>query len=58
MYEQFANKDKDNIDKLLIGLGIPVDMIGWFDQDARVYDHAPIDEESRVTLKDMLNIKD
>lgn len=50
--------DKSNIDKLLIGMGIPVDMINWFDQDARMYEHAPIDEDTRITLTDMLKIKD
>jgi centrosomal protein CEP104 len=48
-----VDNDKTNIDKLLIGMGIPVDMINWFDTDARMYEHAPIDEESRVTLNDL-----
>ncbi|EGR30972.1 hypothetical protein IMG5_119870 [Ichthyophthirius multifiliis] len=56
--EIYEDSNKDNVDKLLIGLGIPIDMIGWFDQDARVYDHAPIDQETRVTLRDMVKIKD
>lgn len=51
-------EDKTNIDKLLIGMGIPVDMINWFDEDARIYEHAPIDEETRVTMTDMLKIKE
>lgn len=50
--------DKQNIDKLLIGMGIPVDLINWFDMDARMYEHAPMDEDSRVTLNDMIKIKD
>ncbi|KAL4438288.1 hypothetical protein ABPG74_009711 [Tetrahymena malaccensis] len=50
--------DKTNIDKILIGMGIPVDMINWFDQDARMYEHAPIDEDTRITLNDMIKIKD
>ncbi|CAD8106995.1 unnamed protein product [Paramecium primaurelia] len=44
---------KDNIDKMLIDLGIPVDMINWFEDDDRNYQYAPIDDESRDTLNDL-----
>lgn len=50
--------EKSNIDKIMIGMGIPVDLINWFDEDARIYEHAPIDDETRITLADMLKIKD
>jgi hypothetical protein len=33
-------------------------MLAWFDEDARNYDHAPIDDESRITLRDLIRIKD
>jgi len=35
--------DKTDIDKLLIGLGIPVDILNWYEEDSRNYEHAPID---------------
>ncbi|KAM3136863.1 hypothetical protein pb186bvf_011122 [Paramecium bursaria] len=54
--EVFGNKD--NIDKLLIDLGIPVDMINWFEDDDRNFQYAPIDDDSRETLNGMKSIRD
>lgn len=39
-------------------MGIPVDMLGWFEDDARTYENAPIDEETRITMRDMINLKE
>jgi centrosomal protein CEP104 len=33
--------NKSNVDKLLIGMGIPVDMLNWYEIDSRNYEHAP-----------------
>jgi len=33
-------------------------MMNWFERDAESYQHAPIDEESWITLRDMLRFKD
>ena len=49
--------NKSAIDKILIGLGVPVDLIAWFDEDDRNYQYAPIDEDSRQTLEDMQKLK-
>ena len=35
-----------------------MDIINWFDTDARMFEHAPIDEDTRITLTDMIKIKD
>lgn len=43
---------------MLIDLGIPVDMINWFEDDDRNYMYAPIDDESRETLNDLKRIRD
>lgn len=43
---------------MLIDLGIPVDMINWFEDDDRNYSYAPIDDDSRETLNDMKRIRD
>jgi centrosomal protein CEP104 len=43
---------------MLIDLGIPVDMINWFEDDDRNYQYAPIDDESRETLNDLKRIRD
>lgn len=51
------SQNKDPIDKILIGLGIPLDLIAWFDEDARNFLHSPIDPESKITLNDMINLK-
>lgn len=45
--------DKSKIDELLVNLGMPVDLLSWFEEDDRSYDYAPIDEETRSTLNDM-----
>jgi len=31
-------KDKSKIDELLINLGMPVDLLSWFEEDDRSYD--------------------
>jgi centrosomal protein CEP104 len=49
--------NNDAIDKILIGLGVPVDLIAWFDEDVRNFGHSPIDEESKITLEDMIKLK-
>ena len=49
--------NKTAIDKILIGLGVPVDLIAWFDEDDRNFQYAPIDEDSRQTLQDMEKLK-
>lgn len=49
--------NKAGIDKILIGLGVPVDLIAWFDEDDRNYQYAPIDEDSRQTVEDMQKLK-
>lgn len=33
-------------------------MMNWFQRDVESYQHAPIDEETRITLRDMLRFKD
>lgn len=43
---------------MLIDLGIPVDMINWFEDDDRNYQYAPIDDDSRDTLNDLKRIRD
>lgn len=55
--EEVVNQ-KDNIDKMLIDMGIPVDMINWFEDDDRNYQYAPIDDDSRETLSNLKRIRD
>ena len=52
-----VTNNKSAIDKILIGLGVPVDLIAWFDEDDRNFQHSPIDEDSRITLQDMEKLK-
>ena len=33
-------------------------MLNWFEEDCRTYENAPIDEETRMTLRDMVNLKE
>ena len=51
-------EDKTTIDKLLIGMGIPIDLLGWFEDDLRESETCLVDEDSKVTLQDMLRMKD
>jgi centrosomal protein CEP104 len=50
--------DKSNIDKILISLGMPLDLIAWFDEDDRNFEYAPIDDETRITLRDLQRFRD
>ena len=50
--------DKSDVDKILIGLGIPVDMLNWYDEDSRNFEFAPIDDDTKITLKDMITVKE
>lgn len=50
--------DKTTIDKLLIGMGIPIDLMGWFEDDLRESDTCLVDEDTKITLQDMLRMKD
>ena len=45
--------DKSKVDKLLIELGMPIDLLAWFDEDDRNFEYSPIDEETKETLKDL-----
>ena len=45
--------DKGHIDKILMELGMPLDLLTWFEADDRNYGYAPIDEDTRSTLRDM-----
>ncbi len=45
-------------EQLLVGLGMPLDLIGWFEEDDRNYEYAPIDQCSRETLNDLVKIKE
>jgi centrosomal protein CEP104 len=42
---------------MLVGLGIPVDLLNWFDEDDRNFEYAPIDNDSRETLNDLKRIR-
>lgn len=39
-------------------MGIPVDMLNWFDEDDRNFQYAPIDPETRETLEELKRIRD
>ena len=47
--------NKDPIDNILINLGIPLDNDYFFLTDEN-YEIAPVDSESKITLKDLLSI--
>lgn len=43
---------------MLIDMGIPVDMLNWFEEDDRNYQYAPIDPDTRDTLEELKRIRD
>ena len=51
-------KDNSEVEKVLIGMGIPLDLLAWFEEGERNFDYAPIDEDSRQTLKDLDAMRD
>ena len=53
-----VTNDKSQVDKILISIGLPLDLIAWFDEDDRNFEFAPIDENSRQTLIDMQKLRD
>lgn len=50
--------DSDAVDKVLIEMGIPLNNVKWTYQDPENYSYAPVDDHTRVTLRDMEKIWD
>jgi len=48
----------DEVDKVLIGMGVPLEMILWSREDPDSYRYAPIDDESRETLLELEQVKE
>jgi centrosomal protein CEP104 len=48
----------DEVDKLLIGMGVPLEMILWSKEDPDSFRYAPIDEDSRETLLELEQVKE
>lgn len=48
----------DEVDKILIGMGVPLEMILWSKEDPDAFRYAPIDDESRETLLELENVKE
>ena len=42
----------------MIGKGIPVDMLSWYDEDSKNFEYAPMDDDTKITLKDMIQLKE
>ena len=38
-------------------MGIPIDLLNWFDEDDRNFDYAPIDPDTKETLNDLKRIR-
>jgi hypothetical protein len=54
-YDNQSNDNKDNVDRILIDLGLPLNDPYFFINDGN-YEIAPVDEDTKITLKDMLLI--
>jgi len=51
--ENPLSKDNSEVEKVLIGMGIPLDLIAWFNEGERNFEYAPIDEDTKQTIKDL-----
>ena len=47
----------DEVDKILLGMGVPLELLLWSKEDFDSYRYAPIDEDSRETLLELDQIK-
>ena len=47
----------DEVDKLLLGMGVPLELILWSKEDLDSFRYAPIDEDSRETLLELDQLK-
>lgn len=50
---QPLKQDTIKINRILLTMGVPPDVLGWYEQDNRTYDNMPIDEETKITIQDM-----
>lgn len=48
----------DEVDKVLLGMGVPLEMIYWSKEDLNSYRYAPIDEGSRETLIELDQLRE
>jgi hypothetical protein len=55
LYYEVDNQTKDSIDRILIDMGIPINDIYSQIHDVN-YEIAAVDEETKITLKDMILI--
>ena len=39
-------------------MGIPVDLMNWFEENERNFEYSPKDDETRVTMRDMQKYKE
>lgn len=48
-----TSKDKTRIDKVLLEMGVAAEVLNWYDQTDVDYANMPIDENTKITLKDL-----
>jgi len=49
---------REEVDKVLIELGLPLDAVNWSYTDQNSYTYAPVDDDTRQTLIDMERKRD
>lgn len=52
-----VKSNTDEVDKILLGMGVPLELLLWSKEDFDAYRYAPIDEDSRETLLELEQIK-
>jgi hypothetical protein len=48
-----VKRHTDQVDTLLLKMGVPLEMLMWSHEDHQSYKYAPVDEDSRETLMEL-----
>lgn len=48
---------KEEVDRVLIEMGLPIENVNWSYHDQESFTYAPVDDDTRQTLVDMERIK-
>lgn len=48
-----TSKDKTRLNKVLLEMGVAAEVLNWYDESDTDYANMPIDENTKITLKDM-----
>ena len=56
-FEKIKNS-KEAVDRILIELGVPIDLVEWSHAESDSYKFTPVDQDTRETLIDLEAVRD